>query len=123
MGQAGPLTVAATMPALSNIDLMQGTLDLLVLRTLTWGAMHGYAVARQIRERSREVILVEEGALYPALHRMERRGWIEAEWGLSENNRRAKFYELTAAGREQLRREVATWTRYTEAVARILAPA
>ena len=115
-------TNTASSPA-SNIDLMQGTLDLLVLRTLTWGPMHGYAVARQIRERSREVILVEEGALYPALHRMERRGWIEAEWGLSENNRRAKFYELTAVGREQLRREVATWTRYTEAVARVLAPA
>jgi transcriptional regulator len=102
---------------------MQGTLDLLVLRTLTWGSMHGYAVARRIRERSRDVILVEEGALYPALHRLERRGWIQAEWGLSENNRRAKFYELTAAGKEQLRRELATWTRYTEAVARVLAPA
>ena len=109
--------------AAANIDLMQGTLDLLVLRTLTWGAMHGYAVARQIRERSREVILVEEGALYPALHRMERRGWIRAEWGLSENNRRAKYYELTPLGREQLRRELTTWTRYTEAVARVLAPA
>jgi PadR family transcriptional regulator PadR len=111
-----------TTPA-SNIELMQGTLDLLILRTLTWGPMHGYAVARQIRERSREVLLVEEGALYPALHRLERRGWIRAEWGLSENNRRAKFYELTPAGREQLRRELTTWTRYTEAVARVLAPA
>ncbi len=111
-----------TAPA-SSLDLMQGTLDLLVLRTLTWGSMHGYAVARRIRERSRDVILVEEGALYPALHRLERRGWIQAEWGLSENNRRAKFYELTAAGKEQLRRELATWTRYTEAVARVLAPA
>ena len=115
--------MASTTGAATNIDLMQGTLDLLVLRTLTWGPMHGYAVARQIKERSREVILVEEGALYPALHRMERRGWIRAEWGLSENNRRAKFYELTAAGREQLRRELTTWTRYTEAVARVLAPA
>jgi PadR family transcriptional regulator len=114
--------MTATTPT-SNIELMQGTLDLLVLRTLTWGQMHGYAVARQIRERSRDVILVEEGALYPALHRLERRGWIQAEWGLSENNRRAKFYELTAAGREQLRRELATWTRYTEAVARVLSPA
>ena len=106
-----------------NIDLMQGTLDLLILRTLTWGAMHGYAVARQIRERSVDVILGEGGARYPALPRLERRGWIKAEWGLSENNRRAKFYELTAAGREQLRRELATWTRYTEAVARVLSPA
>jgi PadR family transcriptional regulator, regulatory protein PadR len=111
------------MPATDSLDLMQGTLDLLILRTLAWAPMHGYAVARQIRERSREVILVEEGALYPALHRLERRGLIRAEWGLSENNRRAKFYELTAAGREQLRRELATWTRYTEAVARVLAPA
>jgi PadR family transcriptional regulator len=114
--------MAGAIPT-SNIELMQGTLDLLVLRTLTWGPMHGYAVARQIRERSRDVILVEEGALYPALHRLERRGWIQAEWGLSENNRRAKFYELTAGGREQLRRELATWTRYTEAVARVLSPA
>ncbi len=110
-------------PGESNIELMQGTLDLLVLKTLAWGPTHGYGVARQIRERSREVILVEEGALYPALHRMERRGWIQAEWGLSENNRRAKFYELTSAGREQLRRELTTWTRYTEAVARVLSPA
>ena len=117
-----PKDMTATTPG-SNIELMQGTLDLLILRTLAWGSMHGYAVARQIRERSREVILVEEGALYPALHRLERRGWIRAEWGLSENNRRAKYYELTTAGREQLRREVATWTRYTEAVARVLAPA
>src|SRR3712207_9299182 len=77
--------------------------------------MHGYAVARQIRERSREVILVEEGALYPALHRLERRAWIQAEWGLSENNRRAKFYELTAAGRGELRRERAAGERETGA--------
>jgi transcriptional regulator len=124
MGSAAdPNARAFAMAAASNIDVMQGTLDLLVLRTLAWGAMHGYAIARQIRDRSRDVILVEEGALYPALHRMERRGWITAEWGLSENNRRAKYYELTAAGREQLRREMATWTRYTEAVARVLAPA
>jgi PadR family transcriptional regulator, regulatory protein PadR len=115
--------MTTTTAARSNIELMQGTLDLLVLKTLAWGPMHGYAVARQIRERSRDVILVEEGALYPALHRLERRGWIQAEWGLSENNRRAKYYELTASGREQLRRELATWTRYTDAVARVLAPA
>ena len=117
------MTPQTTPRTSTNIELIQGTLDLLILRTLTWGPMHGYAVARQIRERSRDVILVEEGALYPALHRMERRRWIQAEWGLSENNRRAKYYELTTAGREQLRREVATWTRYTEAVARVLAPA
>ena len=103
-----------------NIDLMQGTLDLLVLRTLTWGPMHGYAVARQIRERSRDVILVEEVALYPALHRLERRGWIRAEWGLSENNRRAKFYALTAEGRSRLRAEASSWTRFVDAVGKVL---
>ena len=106
--------------AASSIDLMQGTLDLLILRTLTWGPMHGYAVARQIRERSREVILVEEGALYPALHRMEKRGWVESEWGLSENNRKAKYYQLTSEGRRQLRAQAATWTSYAEAVFAVL---
>ena len=103
-----------------NIELMQGTLDLLVLRTLTWGPMHGYAVARQIRERSREVILVEEGALYPALHRMERRGWIRAEWGASDNNRRAKYYQLTRAGRKQLDAEADAWARLSAAVQLVL---
>src|SRR5437764_15480293 len=87
----------AIMPA--SLDLLQGTLDLLVLRTLGWGPMHGYAVARLIKERSKNVFLIEEGALYPALHRLERKGWIEAECGLSENNRKAKFYQLTPHGR------------------------
>jgi PadR family transcriptional regulator PadR len=85
--------------------------------------MHGYSVARQIRERSDNVFLVEEGALYPALHRLERAGWIESEWGMSENNRKAKFYQLTTRGRAQLRSEVATWQRYTKAVAGVLQPA
>src|SRR5437016_14013421 len=84
-----PLPASRTMT-----DLLPGTLDLLVLRTLAGGPMHGYTVARHIRERSRDVLLVEEGALYPALHRLERRGWIESEWGVSENNRKAKFYQL-----------------------------
>jgi PadR family transcriptional regulator, regulatory protein PadR len=105
------------------LELVQGTLDLLVLRTLSWDAMHGYAIARHIRTRSREVILVEEGALYPALHRLERRKWISAEWGLSENNRRAKYYRLTRTGRAALEKELTSWTRYTEAVGRVLAPA
>ena len=105
------------------LELVQGTLDLLVLRTLSWDTMHGYAIARHIRQRSREVILVEEGALYPALHRLERRKWISAEWGLSENNRRAKYYRLTRTGRAALDKELASWTRYTEAVGRVLAPA
>ncbi len=105
----------ATAMTTSNIDLMQGTLDLLILRTLTWGPMHGYAVARQIRERSRDVILVEEGALYPALHRLERRGSIRGEWGISEKGRRAKYYELTTAGKAELAQEEARWTRYLQA--------
>jgi PadR family transcriptional regulator PadR len=107
----------------ASLDLLQGTLSLLVLKTLAWGPMHGYAVARQIRERSGEVFLVDEGALYPALHRLERSGWIESEWGLSENNRKAKYYQLTARGKVQLRAELATWQRYTQAVAGVLQPA
>jgi PadR family transcriptional regulator, regulatory protein PadR len=105
------------------LDLLQGTLDLLVLKALCWGPMHGYSVARLIRDRSDAVFLVEEGALYPALHRLERRGWIESEWGLSENKRKARFYQLTSRGRAQLRAEVATWERYTKAVAGVLQPA
>ena len=111
-------TTAATEPM-----LLQGTLDLLVLRTLAWGPRHGYAVARWIRETSDDVILVEDRALYLALHRLEENGLIESEWGLSENNRKAKFYQLTARGRAQLRAELATWKRYTDAVAGVLAPA
>ena len=109
------------MPA--SLELLQGTLDLLVLRTVASGPMHGYSVARMIKERSKNVFLIEEGALYPALHRLERKGWVESEWGLSENNRKAKFYQLTARGRAQLRAEVATWQRYTKAVAGVLEPA
>jgi PadR family transcriptional regulator len=104
------------------LELLQGTLDLLVLKTVSWGPMHGYSVARLIREKSGDVLLIEEGALYPALHRLERRGWIESEWGVSENNRKAKFYQLTTRGRAQLRAEVATWQRYTQAVAGVLQP-
>jgi PadR family transcriptional regulator len=107
----------------ATLELLQGTLDLLILKTLSWGPMHGYSVARLIREKSEDVFLIEEGALYPALHRLERRGWIESEWGLSENNRKARFYQLTARGRAQLRAEVTTWQRYTKAVAGVLQPA
>jgi len=109
--------------AAPNLDLLQGTLDVLILKTLTWGPMHGYAVAGAIRERTDDVILVEEGALYPALHRLERRGWVESEWGLSENNRKAKYYQLTAEGRRQLRAQLSAWTRYVEAVGKVLQPA
>ena len=107
----------------TTLDLLQGTLDVLVLKTLAWGPRHGYAVARWIRQTTDDVLRIEEGALYPALHRMERKGWIESEWGLSENNRRAKFYQLTARGRQQLRAESATWTRYAAAVAKVLGTA
>jgi PadR family transcriptional regulator PadR len=105
---------------MAPLELLQGTLDLLVLKTLTIGPVHGYAVARLIRERSGEVFLVEEGALYPALHRLEKQGWIESEWGMSENNRKAKYYQLTARGRAQLRAELATWRRYAKGVAGVL---
>jgi len=108
------------MPA--SLDLLQGTLDLLVLRAVSYGPMHGYSVARMIKERSKNVFLIEEGALYPALHRLERKGWVESEWGLSENNRKAKFYQLTTQGRAQLRSELAEWQRYTKAVAGVLQP-
>ena len=105
----------------SELDLVQGTLDVLILKTLSWGPRHGYAVARWLLDTSGDVLRVEEGALYPALHRLERRGWIESEWGLSENNRRAKYYQLTRAGREQLGAKASSWTRYAAAVGKVLA--
>ena len=104
----------------SDLDLIRGTLDLLILKTLTWGALHGYAITESIRRRTEDAILVEEGALYPALHRIEKRGWIEAEWGRSENNRRAKYYRLTTEGRAQLRAREETWGRSPEAVGKVL---
>jgi len=102
------------------IDSVQGTLDFLILKTLSWGEMHGYAVARWIFDTSGEELQIEEGTLYPALHRMEDRGWIAAEWGVSENNRRAKFYHLTPAGRQELADRVTSWSRFTQAVNRVL---
>ena len=104
----------------TELDLLQGTLDLLVLKTLTWGPTHGYAVARWIRETTKDELQVEDGALYTALHRMEKRGWITAEWGVSENNRKAKYYRLTAVGRRQLLGQTAAFERYARAVFRIL---
>ena len=103
-----------------SLDLVRGTLDLLILKTLAWGRLHGYSIASAIRQRTDDALLVEEGALYPALHRLEARGLIESEWGLSENNRRAKYYSLTAAGRARLRVDTQTWERYAEAVAKVL---
>ena len=106
-----------------DLDLLQGTLDVLILKTLCWGPRHGYAVARWLHATSDDVLRVEEGALYPALHRLERRGWIESEWGLSENNRRAKYYQLTPQGRQQLRAKASSWARYAAAVTKVLAAA
>jgi PadR family transcriptional regulator PadR len=100
--------------------LLQGTLDLLVLKTLVWGPRHGYSIARWIHQTSEDVILVEDRALYLALHRLEANRLVESEWGLSDNNRKAKFYQLTTAGRRQLQSKTARWTRYVDAVHRIL---
>ena len=106
------------------MDLLQGTLDVLILKTLSWEPMHGYAISRWIRQRTDDVLTVEDAALYQALHRLERKGLIESEWGLSENNRRAKYYHLTPAGRRQLKAELAAWRTYAHAVFRVLdAPA
>jgi PadR family transcriptional regulator, regulatory protein PadR len=104
------------------IDLLQGTVDVLILRTLAWEPMHGYAVSRFIRERTDGVLTIESAALYQALHRLERQKCIKAEWGLSENNRRAKYYSITAEGRKQLRAEAATWRTYAAAVFKVLEP-
>ena len=103
-----------------TLDLLQGTLDLLILKTLSWGPAHGYAVARWIDQLTGEVLQVGEGSLYPALHRLEERGWVESEWRLSEHNRRAKFYRLTTKGRQQLRAETAMWGQFVDAVGRVL---
>jgi PadR family transcriptional regulator len=105
------------------VDLLQGTLEFLILKTLSWGPMHGFAIGRWIRSATDDALEIEEGALYPALHRMERRGWISADWGVTENNRRAKYYEITRLGREQLRREESSWKRYVVAVSKIMAAA
>jgi transcriptional regulator len=101
-------------------DLLQGTLDLLILKTLNGGAKHGWGISQRIQEVSREVLQVNQGSLYPALHRLEQQGLIESEWGASENNRQAKFYSLTRLGRKQLAEETRNWERLSEAVARIL---
>jgi len=106
-----------------HIEFLQGTLDMLVLRTLLLGPAHGHAIAHAIEHNSDDVLQVEQGSLYPALHRLIRRGWIQAEEGLSENNRRAKFYRLTAKGRKQLAVENTKWEKFAGAIARIMRPA
>ena len=105
----------------SKSDLLQGTLDLLILKTLSTGAMHGWGISQRIQQVSGDVVQVQQGSLYPALHRLEQQGLISAEWGASENKRQAKFYALTADGRKQLDQETANWERMSGAVARILA--
>ena len=112
----GPVTMAR-----ASLGLLQGTVDVLILRTLSWTSMHGYGIARWISDRSEGALSVEDAALYQALHRLERKGWIASEWGLSENNRRAKYYQLTDAGRRQLRAKATTWARYSAAVTKVLA--
>ncbi len=103
-----------------NIELPQGTLDLLILRTLAAGPQHGWAISERVQEISSDVLRIQQGSLYPALHRLERRGWVKPRWGTSENNRRAKFYELTRSGRRQLELEKSLWRKLTTAVAQIL---
>jgi PadR family transcriptional regulator, regulatory protein PadR len=111
----------STQRGRERLELLQGTLDLLILRTLIFGAEHGQGIARAIQQTSDKELLVEHGALYPALQRLEERGWISAKWGTSRNNRKARFYSLTAAGRKQLAKETTKWNRLTAAIARILA--
>ena len=104
----------------TTTDLLQGTLDLLILKTLSLGARHGWGVAQRIQQTSRDLLQINQGSLYPALHRLEEQGWIESEWGVSDNNRRAKFYRLTAEGQARLDQETASWRQYAEAVRWIL---
>lgn len=111
-----------TKESRQQLDLLQGTLDMLILRTLLFGPAHGHRIAHSIEQTSQDVLKVDHGSLYPALQRLERRGWVAAEWGTSENNRRARYYRLTAAGRKQLVAETSKWERLTEAIARILQP-
>ena len=104
----------------TQLDLIRGTLDVLILKALVWGPLHGYAISRLIRQQTEDALLVEEGTLYPALWRLENKGFVEAEWGLSENNRKAKFYNLTPDGRRHLRQESKIWEAYAVAVGKML---
>ena len=114
--------MATQDPSDERIALLQGTLDLLILRTLIFGRQHGQGIARAIRQQSEEVLLVDHGTLYPALQRLEEKGWIDAEWGISTNNRRARFYKLTRAGRKQLTHETSQWRKLAAAIGRVLGP-
>jgi PadR family transcriptional regulator, regulatory protein PadR len=111
------------MAPLENVDLLQGTLDMLILKVVALGPVHGYGISQRIRQISKDVLNVQQGSLYPALHRLEKRGWLVAEWGESENGREAKFYQLSRQGRKQLSKEEATWERLAEAIRLILGAA
>jgi PadR family transcriptional regulator len=113
----------ARTPDEQRLELLQGTLDMLILRTLQWGPQHGHGIGQAIRSRSDNLLKVETGSLYPALHRLEKRGWLKSEWNVSEANQRAKFYRLTAAGKAQLARERDRWSRLVNAIGGILNPA
>jgi transcriptional regulator len=106
--------------AADNTDVLQGTLDMLILKALSLEAMHGWGISQRIQQISRDVLQINQGSLYPALHRLERRAWIESDWGTSENNRRAKYYQLTSLGKKQLAEERASWQRFALAVERVL---
>jgi transcriptional regulator len=114
--------MATREPSDDRIALLQGTLDLLILRTLVFGPEHGQGIARAIQQQSQDVLLVDHGTLYPALQRLEAKGWIEAKWGVSANNRKARFYSLTKAGRKQLVQETSQWRKLAAAIGRILGP-
>jgi transcriptional regulator len=110
------------MDSSEKLDVLQGTLDLLILRTLQWGPQHGHGIGQIIRAKSDDLLQVEHGSLYPALHRLRRAGWIESEWGMTQNNQRAKFYRLTTKGKKQLTREQSKWQLFVKAVARVTSP-
>jgi transcriptional regulator len=113
----------AKTPDDRRLDLLQGTLDMLVLRTLQWGPQHGHGIGQTIRSQSDELLKVETGSLYPALHRLEKRGWVKSEWGVSQANQRAKFYRLTPEGKKQLVREESRWAQLVNAISRVMNPA
>jgi transcriptional regulator len=113
----------ANAPDDRRLELLQGTLDMLILRTLQWGQQHGHGIGQAIRQQSDDLLKVETGSLYPALHRLEKRGWLKSKWALSEANQRAKYYELTAAGKAQLAREQDRWSQLVTAIGRIMNPA
>lgn len=105
----------------SSLELVRGTLDLVILKALSWGPLHGVGVVRWVEDVTHQQLQVEEGALYPALHRLERKGWLEAEWGFTDRGRKAKYYQLTTAGRRRLTAELRTWDRYTRAIGQVIA--